>query len=82
MSVTDSAQAGSEADARVLEAAAAVLKRRFGMLTAGDLIAGLTGAAGQIRGPEEPERVLTVEDTMDYNDPVHPHGYWEEGDYS
>jgi hypothetical protein len=49
METTDQAGTAIEADARVLEAAADVLKRRFGMLTAGDLISGLTGAAVSIR---------------------------------
>jgi hypothetical protein len=39
------APASAEADARVLLSAAEVLRRRFGVLTAGDLIQGLTGAA-------------------------------------
>jgi hypothetical protein len=38
-----------EADAGLLEQAAAVLRARFGVLMAGDLISGLTGAAASIR---------------------------------
>jgi hypothetical protein len=42
--------AGSpEGDARLLEAAAGVMRERFGRLTAGDLIDGLAGAAAGIR---------------------------------
>ena len=51
-----------EADTRLLQAAADVLKRRFGVLAAGDLIAGLEGAAASIRAqggiikPAEPKK--------------------------
>ncbi len=38
-----------EADAAILEQAREVLRERFGVLTAGDLISGLTGAAAAIR---------------------------------
>jgi hypothetical protein len=65
-------------DAAILEDAIEVLRLRFGVLTAGDLISGLTGAAASIRArggiiraaepePEpEPESTLTIYDTMDY----------------
>jgi hypothetical protein len=39
----------SEKDAALLERAAEVLQRRFGRLTSGDLIDGLTGAALSLR---------------------------------
>lgn len=68
-------QRDAASDAAILEDAIEVLRLRFGVLTAGDLISGLTGAAAGIRAqggiirPSEPEpgSSLTVYDTMDYN---------------
>lgn len=54
------------ADASVLEAAAGVLRRRYGKLIAGDLISGLTGAAASLRAndgiirPQSWERLLQM----------------------
>lgn len=84
--------ATTEADARVLEAATEILKRRFGMLTAGDLINGLTGAVASIRaqggiikpvipgttGSNKP-RLRRLNEPEDQEEPGH--GYWEAGDY-
>lgn len=83
---------GAEADARVLEQAAEVLKCRFGMLTAGDLINGLTGAVASIRaqggiikpvisqatGSNKP-RLRRLNEPEDQEGPGH--GYHEAGDY-
>lgn len=82
-------RAMDEDDAGTLEDAAEVLQRRFGKLTAGDLITGLTGAAASIRAkggiikPVEPPEVTEAADSQDDDqyDPEHPHGYWEKGDY-
>jgi len=57
-------------DAAILEDAVEVLRLRFGVLTAGDLISGLTGAAASIRArggiirPAQP-RSATLERQLD-----------------
>lgn len=68
MEIIDPTDSG-EANARTLEEAAAILRAKFGRLTAGDLITGLEGAAASIRSrggiirpvPEERERAIAAE---------------------
>lgn len=73
-----------ETDIYFLEGAVEVLQRRFGRLTAGDLIAGLTGAAASIRaqgGIIRPAAPGDAEADDSHDGGEHPHGYWEAGDY-
>lgn len=73
MDTTDSAGAATEADARVLEAAAEVLRRRFGVLTAGDVIGGLTSCTRLLRSGTGIIRPAQAEEPG--------HGYHEAGDH-
>ena len=59
-----------DSDAAVLEQAAAIIRRRFGVLTAGDLIAGLTSLSVVIRAdggiiPPVAKRNQTLERHID-----------------
>lgn len=49
METTNDPALATEADARVLDAAAAILRTRFGKLMTGDLISGLESAAVTLR---------------------------------
>jgi len=90
MDTNDPAGTAIEADARVLENAAEVLRRRFGVLTAGDLINGLASCTGLLRSgtgiikpaqAQEPRNGILVLPLDEQRDDEPGHGYHEQGDY-